>query len=364
MSNRRSGAIALAVAAGLVLSSAAAQAQQAPHKTHWEIEGYGGFAFGRIPASGSTTFPDPGAPITSSNPTLPSRQTPSWFFGDGASMLNEVLGELELPNRLTPLDTAIAAPGFNAGGKGAFGFRVRRSIVRGMSVEFSVDFLTGSPVLSDAFLAAVESSRASFETALPALLSSGPFTSVTASATSTVNQGTTHDVALSGSLNVPFGHLGAFRPYLTVGGGMLSGQGSPPSVELDGTYQGTLPGNIVIHERDQVVLSYSRGASFVAVMGAGLRREFSSRWGLRVDGRVLLGPNGTHALIDATPSVATSTPAGFVETGTYPSIQFSNNASTGRVSSLGPPGLQGFAVFSGTGVQLRTMVTFGIFLRF
>ena len=139
-------------------------------------------------------------------------------------MLNEVLGELELPNRLSPLDTeAIAAPGFNAGGKGAFGFRVRRSIVRGMSIEFSVvDFLTGSPVLSDALpLAAVESSRASFETALPALLSSGPFTSVTASATSTVNQGTTHDVALSGSLHVPFGHLGAFRPYFTVGGGML-----------------------------------------------------------------------------------------------------------------------------------------------
>ena len=60
MSNRRSGAIALAVAAGLVLSSAAAQAQQAPHKTRWEVEGYGGFALGRIPASGSTTFPDPG----------------------------------------------------------------------------------------------------------------------------------------------------------------------------------------------------------------------------------------------------------------------------------------------------------------
>jgi hypothetical protein len=364
MSIRRSSTIAFAVAAGLVLSSAAAQAQQTPHKTRWEVEGYGGFAFGRIPASGSTSFPDPGAPITSSNPTLPSRQTPSWFFGDGASMLNEVLGELELPDRLTPLDTAIASPGFNAGGKGAFGFRVRRAVMRGMSVEFSLDFLTGSPVLSDAFLNSVESSRASFETSLAALLSSGPFTGVTASATSTVNQGTAHDVALSGSLNVPFGHLGAFRPYLTVGGGMLSGQGSPPSVELDGTYQGTLPGNIVIHERDQVVLSYSRGASFVAVMGAGLRRDFSSRWGLRVDGRVLLGPNGTHALIDATPSVTTSTPAGFVETFTYPSIQFSNNASTGRVSSLGPPEVQGFAVFSGTGVQLRTMVTVGVFVKF
>jgi hypothetical protein len=364
MSNLRSGGIALAVAAGLALSSAPARAQQAPHKALWEVEGYGGFAFGRIPASGSTTFPDPGAPITSSNPTLPSRQTPSWFFGDGASMLNEVLGELALPNRLSSLDAAIAAPGFDAGGSGAFGFRLRRSITPRLSFEFSLDFLTGSPVLSHAFLSSVESSRASFEPALAALLSSGPFTGVTASAVSAVIQGTAHDIAASGSLNVPFGHLGAFQPYLTVGGGVLSGQGRPPSVELVGIYQGTLPGNIVIHERDQVVLSYSRGASAVVVMGAGLRRELSPRWGLRIDGRVLLGPNGTHALIDATPSVATSTPPGFTESGTYPSIQFSNNASTGRVSSLGPPGLQGFAVFSGTGVQLRTMVTFGIFARF
>jgi hypothetical protein len=364
MSNRRVGGIALAVAAGLLAWSAPARAQQAPPQARWEVEGYGGFALGRIPASGSTTFPDPGAPITTSTPTLPSRQTPSWFFGDGASLLNEVLGELALPNRLSPLDAAIAAPGFSSGGKGAFGFRMRRSITRGLSVEFSLDFLTGSPVLSDAFLASVESSRASFETALAALLKSGPFTGVSTSATSMVIQGTAHDVAASGSLNVPFGRLGAFQPYFTVGAGVLSGQGRPPSVELLGTYGGTLPGNIAIHEHDQMVLSYSRGASVVIVTGAGLRRELSPRWGLRIDGRVLLGPNGTHALIDATPTVTTSTPAGFVETFTYPSIQFSNNASTGRVSSLGPPGLQGFAVFSGTGVQLRTMVTFGVFVKF
>jgi hypothetical protein len=99
-------------------------------------------------------------------------------------------------------------------------------------------------------------------------------------------------------------------------------------------------------------------------MGAGLRRELSPRWGLRIDGRLLLGPNGTHALIDATPTVATLAPPGYVETATYPSIQFSNNPSTGRVSSLGAPGLQGFAVFSGTGVQLRGMVTVGIFVKF
>jgi hypothetical protein len=364
MSYRRSLGIALVLAAGLVALSTPAQAQTARRTHKWEIEGFGGVAFGRIPASGTATFPDPGAPITTANPTVPSRQTPSWFFGDGAVLLNDVLAEYELPNRITPLDAAITAPGFNAGTAGTFGVRIRRALNTRISVEFSLDVIAGSPVLSDSFVGSVKSTEASFVTALSALLASGPFTGITTSAASTVHQGTAHDLAVSGSIHVPFGHFSGFKPYFTVGGGLLSSQGQPPSVDLTGTYQGALPDGAVIHEQDHVVLSYSRGKAAVVVLGAGLRRDFSSRWGLQIDGRVLLGPNGTEATIDASPSVATSTPASFTETLTYPSIVFSNNPSTGRVSSLGPPNLQGFAVFSGSGVQLRTLVTVGVFVKF
>lgn len=368
MSNMRVWGVVVSVVAGLAMTSGPARAQGAPAAKHpaarWEIEGYGGLSVGRVPASGSTTLPDPGAPITTSNPTFPGRQTPSWFFGDGASMLNDVLGELELPNRIAPLDAAIANPGFMAGRSGAFGFRIRRAITRRLSAEFSLDVLTGSPSLSSAFLSSVESTRASFETSIGALLTSGPFTGVSAAASSGVIQGSAHELAATGSVILPFGHLGAFAPYLTLGGGVLSEHGRMPSVTLDGNYHGTLPGSIAVRERDHVVLTYARDARIVAVMGAGLRRELSPRWGLRIDGRVLLGPNGTRALIDATPTVTTSTPAGFVETVTYPSVQFSNNASTGRVSTLGTPALQGFSIFSGSGVQMRVLVTFGIFARF
>jgi hypothetical protein len=356
------------VLAVLAISSPPARAQGAPAAGHqastWEVEGYGGLSLGRIPASGSTTFPDAGAPITTSNPMFPGRQTPSWFFGDGASMLNDVLRERELPNRLSPLDSVIAAPGFSNGASTAFGFRVRRSIAKRMSAEFSLDFLTGSPVLSSAFLDSVESTRASFQTAMAALLASEPFTGIHTDAVSEVIQGAAHEIAATGAIVLPFGHLGTFAPYLTLGGGVLSEHGRMPSVELGGIYTGTLPGGITILEQDHAVLTYARDATVVAVMGAGLRREMSKRWGLRIDGRVLLGPNGTRAFIDATPSVKTSVPAGFIETGTYPNIQFSNNPSTGRVSSLGPPGVEGFAAFSGSGVQARVLVTFGVFARF
>ena len=47
----------------------------------WEVEGYGGVIAGQAVSAGSLTLPAPGAPIVTSNPTFPSRETPSWFFG-------------------------------------------------------------------------------------------------------------------------------------------------------------------------------------------------------------------------------------------------------------------------------------------
>ena len=94
-----------------------------PADNSWEIEGYGGFA-GRVASTGSLALPAAGAPITTSNPTFPSRQTPSWFFGDGASLLNDASGDLGLPGRITPLDSALASLGFgDQGGAGGVGLR-------------------------------------------------------------------------------------------------------------------------------------------------------------------------------------------------------------------------------------------------
>ena len=59
------------------------------------------------------------------------------------------------------------------------------------------------------------------------------------------------------------------------------------------------------------------------------------------------------------PSFARTGPAGFVESFTNPAIQFSNDPSTGRRSTLSAPALQGFEVFSG-GIQTRTLVTVGV----
>src|SRR5262249_45995123 len=105
-------------------------------------------------------------------------------------------------------------------------------------------------------------------------------------------------------------------------------------------------------------------ATWVAVMGGGVRRSISDRWGVRIDGRLFIDGYGARVTLDADPLVARGTPTGFIESFTHPAIQFSNDPSTGRQSSLSGPRLQGFATFTGAEVQVRALVTVGVFSRF
>jgi len=354
-------------AAAMLAAGAPAFAQNSPpsnpHTPRWEVEAFGGFSFGRIPSDGTTTLPDAGAPITTSSPTSPSRQVPSWFFGDGSTLLNEVLENFST-QRLTPLDAALSSPGFTSGAAGAFGARVRRTLTRRLTAEANLTFLTDSPGLSSGFLSSVETTRASFETAMSALLSSAGFTGIHVAATAASASASGREIAATAGIDWFFGRRDRFEPYLTAGGGVLSGAGTAPSVTLNGDYSALFPNGGPLHETDHLVLRYTRAARLVAVVGAGVRRNMSDRWGLSLDARAFIGPNGVEGIVDATPTVATGTPSAAIESITAPSIQFSNSASTGRVSSLGAPALQGAVVFAGSGLQIRTLVTFGVFLKF
>jgi len=147
------------------------------------------------------------------------------------------------------------------------------------------------------------------------------------------------------------------------GGGVLAGSGSLPSASIDGAYRFSIVNEVPIDERDRVSVRYARRTAFVAVLGGGLERELAGRWGLRLDARLLLGPDTTRVLIDATPSSARTGPPGFAESFTNPALQFSNDPSTGRRSSLSAPALQDVEVFKG-GLQTRTLITVGISRRF
>src|SRR5688572_3578875 len=71
----------------LVLQAAPASAQNAPK---WEIEFHAGGLVTNNPTDGTTALPPAGAAFTTAG-ARPSRRVSSWYFGDGAALLNEVL---------------------------------------------------------------------------------------------------------------------------------------------------------------------------------------------------------------------------------------------------------------------------------
>ena len=361
---RRLTTVLLAAVGVWMAAAPAAWAQSPANELRWEIEGYGGFmAVPTGSAGGTAVLPQPGPPIATSSPIFPSRRVPSWFFGDGALLLNQVNGQFDVEALIQPLDAALGGAGLATGNGFAGGVRVRRAVTARFSVEFSLDLLPASAEFSDDFQSAVEATRASFAPAFEGLFASGPFTDVNVESSS-VSGGSSLEVAATGALVWQLGSAGGFDPYLTFGGGVITGAGDPAAVTLEGRYRTRIIGEVPIDETDRVTIRLESRTVFTGVVGAGLRRDMSDRWGIRVDGRVLIGPNSTRILIDTEPSAAQGTPADFIESFTAPAIQFSNNPSTGRESSLGGPPLQGFEAFVDDGLQARVLITAGVFVRF
>lgn len=350
------------VVAAIALCACAWPAAASAQQTRWEIEGYGGVVAARTAGEGSVTLPAPGAPIVTSSPIFPSRQVPSWLFGDGTALLNGVNADFGNPGRITPLD-AIFAP-LDSSRVAAAGVRVRRRVSGRLAVEISVDAFLRPEDRSTGLAAAVEATRESFKAAFTGLLASGPFAAVAVDATgSAATAVERRETAATLSLTARVARWGSLVPYATFGGGVLTGSGSLPSASIEGRYRFSILNEVPIDETDRVLVRYTRRTAFVAVIGGGLERGLSDRWGLRADVRLLLGPDTTRVLIDAAPSSARTGPSGFVESFTNPAVQFSNDPSTGRRSSLSAPAQQDTEVFKG-GLGTRTLIALGIVRRF
>jgi hypothetical protein len=357
-----------AFALALVLAFAApALAQSTSTHRRWEIEGYGGVAIVRTPDGGTVTLPPAGPPIATSNPQFPSRGVPTWFFGDGARLVNDASAAFGLPARIAPFDEALASLDGASSTGAAFGVRARRQLTVNTFLEAALDISAQSIGIPGPLEDALEASRASFGPVFTTLFGSGPFTNVSADATRSAAGGSGQAMTLTGAWQWQIGAAAGFRPYLTGGGGVIRALGDGATSVLEGRYravaspQGQTPAPF--DETDRLTLRVTTATTWVGVAGGGLSRAFSERLGLRIDARVHLGPNTTRAEVDAHPVIAPGSPAGFVELLVNPALQFSNDAATGRRSSLGDT-LDQFEVFAGTGLQTRFLISGGITIRF
>jgi hypothetical protein len=148
--------------------------------TGWEIEVHAGGALTDAPSSGTTTIPAPGAPFTTVT-ELPIRRVSSWFLGDGSVLLNDALVEFGSSGTITALDPVFDNALAERQDGGSVGFRVSREITPRFSAEFNLDFASAPLEITAPAVAAIQATRASFESAFEALFDTGPFADVAVS---------------------------------------------------------------------------------------------------------------------------------------------------------------------------------------
>ena len=361
-------AAALAVATAFIFSVAPAHAQGgAPGK--WEVEFHGGFASATTPSGGSAGTLPVATPLSTLPFSQPSRRVSSWFFGDGTALLNSVnanIGGVPLDARLTALDPVITSAAASRDSGGNFGFRIARRIGSRYFAEGTVDFADTPLKFSQEALDGINASSSSFVRAFRGLFASGPSQNPNVTAPVTFTGGNGHEVLTTGVFGVDLVTHGRVIPYVVGGGGIAHATGDLPAATITGNYTFPIPvPNIApINETDKVAIRVVRDDNAaVGVFGGGVRYAASSRWGVRFDVRASVGGGASDVVIDATPSVATTTGTSVILVSpTIPSAVFSTSQSFN--SSLSGPAISGLKTFSGSGSSVRTNIVGGVYFRF
>ena len=333
----------------------------------WEIEVHGGGVFVNTLSGGTGSLPAPGEPFTSVTGST-SRAVSSWYFGDGAELVNDFLSSFGVPERITPLDSVLNSRLAERGNGGGFGFRVGREITPRFGAEFNFDFTSAPVDLTGGALAGIEASRDSFVPAfVDGLLSTGPFRSVTAASEFQAATGAGNQIAATGALNINLTTRGRVTPYATVGAGVSMNNSDTATVDLDGSYAFDIRGFFPIAESDSVHMSSVIDDNvFIGVFGGGVKALLTQRSGIRVDARVHVGSHTIRTLLSADPDmVANPGPATDRAVASYltPGIQFSNSEARGPTTLSGET-ISDFESFNVDGIRSQVLVTVGYFWRF
>ena len=358
----RNGAMARAIAIGLiVLSLAVESSAQSKSGPPWEIDIHGGGLFSSFSDDGTARLPDPGAVFTAIT-GAPSRRTSSWYFGDGAVMMNQSGIVFAGGSRLTPLDPALSRSHLGRDGGATVGVRLSRRVTNRLRAEIAIDYGVAQLALQREALAAITASQTSFAATFRAILS-GPFAGSPVSSNARIEERRGRDVVTTGALSILLATEGRAVPFVIVGGGVVSNTGGSPEFSLDGEYTFQLLGVPTLRQSDRVSVRYTvADHAPVGVIGGGIRYAVSERWMLRVEARGSFSGNAVKVVLDATPQSAGLGGSFFGVSSGSPAIQFSSAPQI--PSTLSGPAIDDFVTFSGSGLNRQFTLTAGLGWRF
>src|SRR5438093_10179484 len=127
------------VCAAAVVAAAPPAAAQSAAGDRWQIEIHGGGLWPSTPTGGEAAA-FPAATTFTTLAGSQSRRVSSWFFGDGATLLNSVNRVLAPSAPLTPLDKVLGASAATRDSGPDVGLRVARRFGSRYSAELSVDY--------------------------------------------------------------------------------------------------------------------------------------------------------------------------------------------------------------------------------
>ena len=379
---RNAAVIGLMAGAWLAVASGSAWAQERPQPTpapqrppparrtppKWVLEIHGGGLFGSGQPSGQSS---PSYPVGAAFTTVagaPSRAVPSWYFGDGSVLFEQVRTQFaDLFNQrfggITPLDEALERAGTERKSAPSFGVRLTRILSPRYSVEFDVDWSGRALTLTTATSDGLEQSRATFEAAFTGLVNTIPQTNTRITSSVQIPDSSGGQTAATGALLIALSKHGRLGTHAIGGGGVVVNGSREIDVQVRGTYAFSIFGTFPINETDAVTIHFAdRKTSVTGLFGGGITYDFSARRGIRADVRVLMSQSGVTTAVDASPLVQRVVPASVLPSQTTPSIQFST--TTGIPTTLSGAAVTRLETFSGSGFDLRTQVTIGFFFRF
>lgn len=332
-----------------------------PAGPKWEINFHGGFATGTSTPEGESRIPTDGETFVMADGNTPTRAVSSWYFGDGTSLLNQVLQLRGITTRMDPVDVP-DWPGASRRSGLQAGAAIARHVKGGVWLEFSVDVGLDPVGFAGDVRDRVEDTRADFETAFKALASSASGVTSSSTVTSTADYASSGGRVIVSGVVQYRGYGPVMRPYLMAGIGAASPFGDPATLTLTGTYRFSTPGQTVIEETDTMRIRHETSGSVLWIFGGGVMRDLSRSSAFRGEVRLLTGSMKVSGRLDAEPSRVTASPGGaIILNATNPGLQFSS--STIRPTLSGGPFL-GFDAFTGEGGVFQWVLSASYVRRF
>ena len=356
----------------LALLTAGATSTALAGEQKWELEFVGGAVFPSSGNAGDVDLPPPNSTLSGPFPSA-ARIVSSWYFGDGASQLNQAIASQLALFRVTPsivpLDAVLQSRFATRRPGPTFGLRVSRVLTPRFSAEFTFESVSDELALESSSITGLEASRLSFANAWNGFFPGPASPDQSVSSVATVDDNRGRQLATTGALVINLATGRRLTPYAAVGAGVVASGDENPAAQLVGRYHYTLPPlpapipvpTLVVDETDTVSVRTAFDNEFAFVIGAGVKYSMNARFSLRLDVRDLIYGDSQRTELDATPSTVPNPNSGLIS-GTVPRISFGSSPLVR--STLSGGAISSFETFRATGTIHQIHATGGLILRF